>query len=47
MEKKYAAVLDLTPCVRVIQRNAKKQGEIISDKQAIRLLAVIISKKTN
>lgn len=44
MSKKYAAVINLTPCIRIIQRNARKKGEIISDDEAIIFLGEIIKK---
>lgn len=40
--KRYAAVLDLTPCIRTVQKEAKKQGIKLNDKQAICVLAEII-----
>ena len=42
--KKYAAVLDFTPCIRTIKRSAKKQGVILNDKEAICLLVSVIKK---
>ena len=43
--KKYAAVLDFTPCVRTAQKIAKKQGAKLNNKQAICVLAEIIKQK--